>query len=95
MAKKLWEIENIISGKEEGIPLEEEFGIIQNHYPVHINEYDNIIRLKDGNRIAEVYISHIHGKIKLKCALGDSEDCVHINFAYSLPSVWELIERYK
>jgi len=31
VAKKLWEIENIMSGKEEEIPLEEEFGIIQNH----------------------------------------------------------------
>jgi DNA-binding PadR family transcriptional regulator len=74
VAKKLWEIENIMSGKEEEIPLEEEFGIIQNHYLVHINEYDNIVRVKDGNRIAEVYISNIHGKIKLKCALCDSED---------------------
>jgi len=95
VAKKLREIENIMSGKEEEIPLEEEFGIIQNHYPVHINEYDNIVRVKDGNRIAEVYISNIHGKIKLKCALCDSEDCVHVNFAYSLPSVRELMEKYK
>jgi len=95
VAKKLREIENIMSGKEEEIPPEEEFGIIQNHYLVHINEYDNIVRVKDGNRIAEVYISDIHGKIKLKCALCDSEDCVHVNFAYSLPSVRELMEKYK
>jgi hypothetical protein len=51
--------------------------------------------VKDGNRIAEVYISNIHGKIKLKCALCDSKDCVHVNFAYSLPSIRELMEKYK
>jgi hypothetical protein len=27
--------------------------------------------------------------------LCDSEDCVHVNFAYSLPSVRELMEKYK
>jgi len=43
VAKKLWEIENIMSGKEEEIPLGEDFGIIQNHCLVHINEYDNIV----------------------------------------------------
>jgi len=89
VAKKFWEIENIMSGKEEVIPLEEEFDIIQNHYLVHINEYENIIRVKDVERIAEVCISNINGKIKLKCALCDSENCVHVNFAYSLPPVRE------
>jgi len=51
--------------------------------------------LKDGNRIEEVYISNNHSKIKLKCALCDSKDCVHGNFAYSLPSVRDLMEKYK
>jgi len=57
----------------------------------------NMITLcvKGGNRIVEVYISDIYGKIKLKCALCDSEYCVHVNFAYSFPSVRELMERYK
>jgi len=95
VAKKLREIESIMSGNEDEIPLKDGFGIIQNHCLVHINEYDNIIRVKDGNRIAEVYISEIHGKIKLKCALCGSEVCVHVNFDYSLPSVRELMKRYK
>jgi len=93
IARKLIEIDKIMNGKEEDIPLEEEFAVIQGHYLVHINEIDNIVRVKDGNRIADVYISNLRGKIKLKCALCDSEDCVHVNFAYSLPKVRELMEK--
>jgi len=36
VAKKLWEIKNIMSGKEEEISIGKYFGIIQNHCLVNI-----------------------------------------------------------
>jgi hypothetical protein len=53
------------------------------------------MKVNDGNKMTDVYIPNLRGKIRLKCALCDSEDCVHVNFAYSLPRVRELMESMK
>ena len=47
---------------------------------------DNII-----NRIAEVIIN----KGELFCQLCDEKDCVHIGFVFSLPDVYEILNKNK
>jgi len=95
VAKKLKEIDKIMNGREEEISLEEEFGGMQGHFLVHVNAIDNIVRIKDGNRIADVYVRNIGNKIKLYCDLCGSDSCIHVNFAYSLTRVRELIEKFR
>ena len=51
---------------------------------------DRVI-LKDNikSRIAEVAINNGH----LSCQLCDDKDCVHVGFAFSLPEVYEILNK--
>lgn len=57
----------------------------------HVNVMDNMIRIQDGNRIAEVYLKEMQGRMKLWCDFCNSESCVHVNFAWSMPEVRGLL----
>jgi DNA-binding HxlR family transcriptional regulator len=95
VALKLEDINKILSKSGKGPSLEDGLNVLKSQFLEHVNAIDNVVRVKDGPRIADVYVKELHGKIKLKCELCDSESCIHANFAYSLPEVRELLEKYK
>ena len=58
----------------------------------HVNVMDNVVRIRDGSRVAEVYLKELRGKVKPWCDLCDSESCLHVNFSWSLPEVRTVVE---
>lgn len=92
IAEKLADINWILSHNEE--INEQALNELYQTVLEHVNVIDNVVRVKDGKRIADVYVRELHGKIKLHCDLCDSDSCIHVNFAYTLPEVRKLIEEH-
>ena len=88
IALKLREIDAIASTREKTTSLFQ--GLYQSLLE-HVNVMENMVRIQDGNRIAEIYLKEVQGWMRLRCELCESEECVHVNFAWSLPEVRALI----
>ncbi|NIO20998.1 MAG: hypothetical protein GTN76_09720 [Candidatus Aenigmarchaeota archaeon] len=59
----------------------------------HVNTYDNHVKILDNqmNRIAEVYFKT---NDKSWCSLCNSHDCVHIEYAWTLPKIAKILREH-
>ena len=88
IAFKLREITSIASEETGNESLLER---LYRTFLVHVNVMDDLVRIQDGSRIAEVFVSKLRGRMRLRCSLCDSENCVHVNFSWSLPEIRALL----